>query len=224
MGDPESFIAGDVSVLKLGPGANSASSSARSLLATLEKPRRLHPLSPLRERWRRTTPAQRLDLLKERRIGAQGREFLEEQCELALFAENLPRKVLDLTVAIQNSGGGPGTDSRNAGVAVGRVAHEREQVRNELRADTELFAYPCGIANGFAPAVDLHHARASHALRQIFIGRPDRDALDLPVLRREMRGRSERIIGQTTTPIAASASSSGWNCASSAGSMPSPVL
>ena len=61
--------------------------------------------------------------------------------------------------------------------------------------DAELFAYPGRIANRFAPAVDLHHARTSHALRQILIGRPDGDFLDLLVLRREMRGRSERIIG-----------------------------
>ena len=63
------------------------------------------------------------------------------------------------------------------------------------RIDAELFAYPSRIANRFAPAVDLHHARTSHALRQILIGRPDGDFLDLLVLRREMRGRSERIIG-----------------------------
>ena len=63
------------------------------------------------------------------------------------------------------------------------------------RLDAELFAYPSRIANRFAPAVDLHHARTSHALRQILIGRPDGDFLDLLVLRREMRGRSERIIG-----------------------------
>ena len=61
--------------------------------------------------------------------------------------------------------------------------------------DAELFAYPSRIANRFAPAVDLHHARTSHALRQILVGRPDGDFLDLLVLRREMRGRSERIIG-----------------------------
>ena len=41
------------------------------------------------ERRRRTAPAQRLDLLKEWRIGAQGREILEEQREIALFAENV---------------------------------------------------------------------------------------------------------------------------------------
>src|SRR6201993_1675178 len=83
----------------------------------------------------------------------------------------------------------------DAGVAIGRIAHEREQIRDEPRADTELFAYPSRIANRFAPAVDLHHARPSYALRQILIGRPDGDFLDPFVLRREMRGRSERIIG-----------------------------
>src|SRR5437763_1327066 len=91
--------------------------------------------------------------------------------------------------------GSAGADPRNAGIAVGRIAHECEQVRNERRIDAELFAYRNRIANRFAPAVDLYHARTSHALRQIFIGRPDGDFLDLFVLRREMRGRSERIIG-----------------------------
>ena len=43
-------------------------------VATLEQPRRFHPIRPGRECRRRTAPAQRLDLLKERRIGAQRRE------------------------------------------------------------------------------------------------------------------------------------------------------
>jgi hypothetical protein len=66
-----------------------ASSSACSLFATLEQPRRFHPIRPGRESRRRTAPAQRLDLLKERRIGAKGREFLEKEREIALFAENV---------------------------------------------------------------------------------------------------------------------------------------
>ena len=64
-------------------------SSARSLFATLEQPRRFHPIRPVRERRRGTAPAQRLGIFEERRIGAQGREFLEEQCEIAPFAENV---------------------------------------------------------------------------------------------------------------------------------------
>ena len=75
-----------------------ASSSARSLAChlaqlyadtALEQPRHFHSIRPGREFRRRTAPAQRLDLLEERRIGAQRREFLEEQCEIALFAENV---------------------------------------------------------------------------------------------------------------------------------------
>jgi len=65
------------------------SSSSRSLFATLEQPRRFHPLRPGCECRRRTAPAQRLRILEERRIGAEGREILEEQCEIALFAENV---------------------------------------------------------------------------------------------------------------------------------------
>ena len=61
--------------------------------------------------------------------------------------------------------------------------------------DPELFADPGRIANDVAPAIDLHHARIPHALRQILVRRPDGDFLDPLVLRREMRGRSERIIG-----------------------------
>ncbi len=166
-----------------------------SLFAALDQPRRFHPLRPGREGRRRTAPAQRLDFLEERRIGAQRREFLEEQRELALFAENVSRKFFDLTVVIQKLRGGPGADPGDAGITVGRIAHEREQVRNERRIDAELFAHRGRIANDFAPAVDLHNTRPSHALRQILIGRPDRDAFYFLVLRREMRGRSERIIG-----------------------------
>src|SRR5438067_6153535 len=92
-------------------------------------------------------------------------------------------------------GCGPGAEPSDAGVTVGRIAHEREQVRNELWVDAELFVYRSSIANRFAPAVDLYYTRTSHALRQILIGRPDGDFLDLVVLRCEMRGRSERIIG-----------------------------
>src|SRR5690242_15459131 len=76
------------------------SSLARSLFATLEQPRRSHPIRPLRKCWCRTAPAQRLDLLEKWRIGAQGREILEEQREIALFAKNVWREVFDSTVAV----------------------------------------------------------------------------------------------------------------------------
>src|SRR6266550_3333492 len=70
----------------------------RCLFAPLEQSGRFHPIRPGRERRRSTAPAQRLDLPKERRIGAQRCEILEEQREIALFAENVRREVFDLTV------------------------------------------------------------------------------------------------------------------------------
>src|SRR5438105_4160978 len=79
----------DVRVLKFSPGAKSASSSARSLFAPLEQPRRFHPIRPGRECRRRTAPAERLGIFEEQRIGAQGRELLEKQCKIALFTENV---------------------------------------------------------------------------------------------------------------------------------------
>src|ERR1051325_4525392 len=134
-------------------------------VATLEQPRRFHPFRPGRQRLRRTAPAQRLDLLKERRIGAQRREILEEQREIALFTENFPRKVFDPPVTIQKLRGCSRTDARYAWVPVGRIAYKCEQVRNKWRADAEFFAYRRGIANDLAPAIDLHNARTAHALR-----------------------------------------------------------
>src|SRR5207253_3852746 len=61
------------------------------------------------------------------------------QRKLALFAENVRRKVFDWAAAIQMLSGGPSAD-------------------------------PSRIMNDFTPAVDLHHARTSHALRKILSG------------------------------------------------------
>src|SRR5918996_6501952 len=125
LGDP--LIAGD------------QSSSPRSLFATLEQPRRFHPIHPSRECRCGTAPAQRLGSIEEWRIGAQRREILEEQREIALFAENVRRKAFDRTVAVQKLGGRPGAESRDAGIAVGCIAHQREQVWNERRIGAKTF-------------------------------------------------------------------------------------
>jgi len=66
----------------------SVSVFSSQLFTPLQQSQRSHLLRPRRERRRRTLPAQRLDFFEEWRIGAQGREFLEEQREIALLAEN----------------------------------------------------------------------------------------------------------------------------------------
>ena len=101
--------------MKLGPGAISPSSSARGLFATLEQPRRFHPIRPCREGRRRTAPAQRIGIVEERRIGAQGREILEEQSKLALFTENVRREIFNPTVAVQKLD--RGVDATEQGLA-----------------------------------------------------------------------------------------------------------
>src|SRR5205085_8762213 len=57
--------------------------------APFEQPRRFHPLCPGCECRRRTAPAQPLYIFEKWRVGAQGCEILEEQREIALFAENV---------------------------------------------------------------------------------------------------------------------------------------
>jgi hypothetical protein len=69
----------------------------------------------------------------------------------------------------------------DSGIAIGRIADECEQVRDERRINAELFANAAGITDYFASAVDLHHARVAHALRQIFVGGPDGYFLHPPV-------------------------------------------
>ena len=54
---------------------------------------------------------------------------------------------------------------------------------------------PAASRIDFAPAIDLHHARDLARIAPDLVGRPDRDAFDFLVFRREMRRRSERIIG-----------------------------
>ena len=88
-----------------------------------------------------------------------------------------------------------------------------------------------GIANLPALAVDLHDAavRTTHCARslsgvqmQTFSTRGSaaaRRAADASA-----SSASSSTIAQTVTPMAVSASSSGWNCRQSARSMPSPVL
>ena len=63
------------------------------------------------------------------------------------------------------------------GIAVGRVADEREQVGDARRLHAELLAHAGGVPHGVVPPVDLHHAIAAHALREILVRRPDADLL-----------------------------------------------
>ena len=77
-------------------------------------------LFPFFQEWRgerrgRTAPAQDFDVLEKGRIGAQGREILEEQSKLALFTENVRREIFNPTVAVQKLD--RGVDATEQGLA-----------------------------------------------------------------------------------------------------------
>lgn len=46
----------------------------------------------------RPLPLQLVDVVKERRIGSERCEFLEQQCECAVLAEYFRRKILDFPI------------------------------------------------------------------------------------------------------------------------------
>ena len=72
------------------------------LRCPLDQPRRLHPLGPRAERFRRPLPLQHIDVAKERRVGSQRREILEEQGVVAVVAQDLVGQLLDRAVLVQS--------------------------------------------------------------------------------------------------------------------------
>src|SRR5213596_1116431 len=100
------------------------------------------------KRRRRRFPAQLIDILEERRVGAQRREFLEEQGALTiLLLKNLKRKLFDVAMLIDEFRGGLCAQARDSRITIGGVAHQRQIVRDELRRDAKLRADGFGIAN-----------------------------------------------------------------------------
>ena len=63
------------------------------------------------------------------------------------------------------------------------------------RLDAELLAHAAGVAHGVVPPVDLHHAIAAHALREVLVRRPDADLLHVVVGRGDPRRRRQRVVG-----------------------------
>src|SRR5678816_4163824 len=101
------------------------------------------------------------------------------------------------------------TGATHIGVATDHII---ESFRNELYA-----AYKTG--EGIEPALFAQFHPLEEALAAMGVA-----VWPMVELEADDGLASSSTIGQTATPIAASASSSGWNCAKSAGSMPSPVL
>ena len=82
----------------------------------------------------------------------------------------------------------------DAGIAVGRVADEREVDRGCSAGSTPNFTRTAAASRiAFGAAIHLHDAIAAHALREILVRRPDADLLDALVgARQDARRRRAR--------------------------------
>ena len=134
-------------------------------------------------------------------------------------------------VLVHEPRGGDAADPGDARIAVGRVADEGEQVGDQRRLDAELLAHAGRVADRVCPAVDLHHAVAVDALRQVLVGRPDADLLDVrrPPRRcarpRPARRRPRaRPSATRPRPSPRAPPRAARTAARSAGSTPAPVL
>ena len=213
--------------------------SADDLLASAGRGRDWHasirfPASMrLRIRRIRLGPRQR-SASTSRNSGASSRSvasFLNSSACLAALAQDLRRERLDRAVAVEHARRGDRPDARDAGIAVGRIADERKVVGDERRRDAELRAHARVVVDllraASRPARRDRRARIGRGPCRRSRSRPCRTAGSAAAMRAaEARASSasSSIIGHTATPIASSASSSGWNCAHKARSIPSPVL
>ena len=133
--------------------------------------------------------------MEEWRIGPERGQGFEQQCPVALLPEHRRGKGLDRAVLVQEPRRRDRADPRNARIAVGRVADEREEVGDQLGLHAEFLAHPCRIANRFPLAVDLHDAIATHALGQVLVGRPDADFLHPLIPGGDLRRRRQGVVG-----------------------------
>jgi len=75
------------------------------------------------------------------------------------------------------------------------IPDEGQIIRYKFRVHTEFRSHAGGIANRAAPSIYLHDAISANALRKIFVRSPDTDFLNARVVRRDLGGRCERVVG-----------------------------
>src|SRR4029077_2738083 len=90
-------------------------------------------------------PPQLLNVAEEPGVSVEGRQFLEEQRQLAPLAEPTRWQVFNANVSTDETGRGRFTDPRQTWVAVCGVTDEGEEVRNQVRHHTEFFAHTLRI-------------------------------------------------------------------------------
>src|SRR6478735_11183928 len=106
---------------------SSASASLRGRERAFEEAPVAETLRARRERRLRSAPAQLVDVADDLGRGPQRREILEQQRELALVPEHLGRELLQRPVLVDEPRRRDLADAGDAGIAVGRVADERQE-------------------------------------------------------------------------------------------------
>ena len=140
-------------------------------------------------------------------------------------AQNLRREVLDGAVLVDQARGAHFADAVDAGIAVCVVADEREEVGDARDRRRTFRVLRRRSRSGSCAGASGRRDRPPRTARgPCPASRCRLSARAHPAPRGARRAR--RVIGfkldhrPDATPIAASASSSGWNCARSAGSIP----
>src|SRR5258708_39233944 len=121
----------------------------------------------------RSSPAELVHVREQWSVGPQCGELLEEQRHLPVVAQHVRRKILETSVFCHQPRRGLRADAGETGLSVRSVAHESEIVRNERGLDAELVSHDVRLPNLAAAAIDLPHAIAGHALREILAGLPE---------------------------------------------------
>src|SRR6266699_1321756 len=176
------------------PGARSRGGEIANRLAACHQTSVRQPGRPRPERVAGPAPLELVYIAEQGRVGPERRQLFEQQRPLAAVPQHRRGEPLDGAVLVQQPGRRYRADPRDAGISVGRVAHEGEEVGNQRGLDAELLAHPCRVADLPALAIDLDDAIAADALRQIFVGGPDADLLYAVVLRGDPRRGCERVV------------------------------
>src|SRR4030095_11925964 len=85
--------------------------------------------------------------------------------------------------------------TRDAWIAISRVADQGEIVGNELWIDTKFLAHSCFVTNDVSPSVDLHDVIVHHTLSEILVWSPNADLFHTVIKTRKIGSRSKCVVG-----------------------------
>src|SRR6267143_3589860 len=101
-------------------------------------------------------PPELVHVPEQGRVRPERRQLLEQQRSLTVVPQHLRGEVLDAAVLVEEASRRDRSDPRNAGIAVRRVADERQEIGDEHGLDAELLAHPGRVTDLLSFTVDLH--------------------------------------------------------------------